>query len=80
MSNTLAYRNALSDQQTLIKFTYTNWKGMTAERTVQPLCIEFGTTPEHPEPCWMLRSVCQDKKAQRNFMMSKMQNVQEVVQ
>lgn len=75
--NKLSYRNSLVSPST-IKFTYTNWKGVTAVRTVKPLAIEFGVTPEHPEPCWMLRAECQDRNAHRNFMMSKMVDVEEV--
>lgn len=76
--NKVAFKQDLVDGQTLIKFTYTNWRGETAVRTVLPLAIEFGETPEHPEQCWMLRSFCQDRKSHRNFMMSKMLNVEKV--
>lgn len=76
--NKLIYRNSLADPETTIKFTYTNWRGVTAVRTAKPLAIEFGETPEHPEHCWMLRAHCQDKDAQRNFMISKMLKVEVV--
>lgn len=73
--NKTIYRNSLVEEDT-IKFTYTNWRGVTAVRTATPLAIEFGETPEHPEQCWMLRAKCLDKNAERNFMMSKMLDVE----
>lgn len=76
--NTITFRQNLVEGTNLIRFTYTNWNGVTAVRTALPLSIEFGETPEHPEKCWMLRAHCQDKDAQRNFMMSKMLNVEMV--
>lgn len=64
----------IGDGKTLC-FTYTNWRGVTEDRTVLPLKLQFGVTPEHPEPCWMLFSMCVDRKAHRSFMLSKMSNV-----
>ena len=63
-----------------LKFTYTNWRGVTEDRTVTPLSLQFGTTPEHPEPTWLLFSFCHDRKANRSFMLSKMLDVKEAVQ
>lgn len=75
MSNKISVQLPVMANGQLLKFTYTNWRGETAERTVLPLQIQFGTTPEHPEPTWLLYSICQDRKANRSFMMSKMLDV-----
>lgn len=56
-------------------FTYTNWCGVTEKRRVIPINLQYGTTPEHPEPTWLLFSYCTDRKANRSFMLSKMSDV-----
>ncbi len=50
-----------------IKLTYTNWKGETAERTITPDHIYWGSTEWHPESQWLLRAWDHDKKAFRDF-------------
>lgn len=65
---------------TPLTFQYTNWRDVTEQRTVTPLKLQFGTTPEHHEPTWLLFSFCHDRKAHRSFMLSKMLDVKEVVQ
>lgn len=50
-----------------IKFRYTNYRGKTAIRTVQPVGIEFGSTDWHPEPQWLLHGVDLEKGEGRAF-------------
>lgn len=52
-----------------LRFVYTNHRGETAERTVSPFSVWFGTTPEHPTPQWFLIAFCHDRKADRSFAM-----------
>lgn len=80
MSNSkIVYSNHLADKKTLLRFRYTNYKDETSDREVIPLQVEYGVTPEHKTPCWLLRSWCMDRKAERSFIMSKMLNVHEVL-
>lgn len=50
-----------------IKVTYTNWKGVTSERTITPNSIRFDATDWHPEPQWLLRAWDEDRQAWRDF-------------
>lgn len=59
-----------------IVFEYTNYKGEKATRTAMPQKLEWGTTPYHKEPQWLLRCICPDKDyAERSFAMKDMLNV-----
>jgi predicted DNA-binding transcriptional regulator YafY len=51
------------------KMLYQNWKGEIAERSVQPLGLEYGSTEWHPEPQWLLRALDTEKGAERQFAM-----------
>lgn len=55
---------------TPFKFIYTNHRGETAERTVIPLGVRFGSTQWHPEPQWLLRAFDLEKGAEREFAMA----------
>ncbi len=76
----LLYANALVNGNSLLRFTYTNHRGITEEREVRPISIEFGKINENKPPCWMLRSFCRDRNCYRNFVMSKMRNIRVVQQ
>lgn len=47
--------------------TYTNYRGETAQRTIIPKSIWFGSTEWHPEPQWLLRATDVEKNAERDF-------------
>lgn len=53
--------------QKTIKFKYTNYKGVTSIRTVEPVAIIMAHNEWHPEEQWMLRAYDMDKKAMRSF-------------
>lgn len=55
--------------QAPVTLTYTNWRGETAERTITPQSIWFGSTEWHPEPQWLLRAWDCEKQAERDFAM-----------
>lgn len=55
--------------QNTVKILYTNWKGETAEHTIQPLELWFGATEYHPGEQWLLRAYDLEKNAERNFAM-----------
>lgn len=50
-----------------ITLTYTNWRGETAERTIIPQRLWFGSTQWHPEPGWLLAAIDMEKDAERDF-------------
>lgn len=50
-----------------IKLAYTNWKGETAQRTIIPRHIWWGSNEWHPEPQWLLTAFDVDKQAERYF-------------
>lgn len=47
--------------------TYTNWRGETSVRTIQPQYIWFGATEWHPDPQWLLTAFDLEKDAERDF-------------
>lgn len=50
-----------------LKFNYTNYRGETRLRNVEPQDIWFGKNKYHPEKQWFLRAYDTDKKAWRDF-------------
>ena len=57
-----------------VVFTYTNWRGETAERRVAPLALEFGSNEWHTEEQWLLHGQDLDKAAERTFAMKNISN------
>lgn len=57
------------------KFTYTNYRGETAERHVRIVGTWFGETEYHPERQWFMRAIDMDKGSLRDFAMQDMKNV-----
>ena len=56
-----------------VEIIYTNWKGVTATRTIQPIEIWFGATDYHPDEQWLLKALDIDKGEQRDFAMQDIQ-------
>jgi predicted DNA-binding transcriptional regulator YafY len=52
------------------KIVYTNYKGETAIRLIQPLHIFFGSTPWHPRQQWFLKAYDVEKGEERDFAMT----------
>lgn len=50
-----------------IKFKYTNYKGVTSIRTVEPVSILITHNAWHPDDQWMLHGYDFDKQAMRTF-------------
>lgn len=60
----------MSGQDTkVVAVRYTNWKGETSLRNIEPIEIFFGSNEFHPESQWLLRCFDADKKAERTFAM-----------
>jgi predicted DNA-binding transcriptional regulator YafY len=55
-----------------LHFTYTNWRGETRPRRVQPQRIWFGTTEWHPEKQWFIEAVDLEGGAMRDFALRDM--------
>ncbi len=56
----------------IVRFTYTNWRGVKSERRVRPLDLEFKTTPWHPKRQWFIKAIDYDRKRIRYFAMKDM--------
>lgn len=57
----------LPQPETAVVFTYKNYKGEVATRTVIPSRTYFGSTSFHPEPQWLLEAWDLDKDEPRTF-------------
>ena len=55
------------ESERLLQIDYTNWKGERAWRTIEPIYMWLGSTVYHPEKQWLLKATDLDKKAQRDF-------------
>lgn len=53
----------------LVKISYTNWKGETADRVIKPGHFHFGQTQYHREEQWLLTAYDVNKKQSRTFAM-----------
>lgn len=56
----------------IVQFTYRNYKGITALRTVRPIRLWFGSTAYHPEAQWLLEAFDLDRQETRDFAMTGM--------
>lgn len=55
----------------IVTFTYTNHRGITAERHVHPIALEYLVAPGYYYPAgWFLRAYDIDKEAERSFALS----------
>ena len=50
-----------------VKILYTNWKGVTRERTIEPIEISFKATEWHKEPTWILDATDIEKNEVRGI-------------
>lgn len=53
-----------------VEFLYTNWRGETELRQVQPQMLRFGSTYYHPQPQWLLNAIDLRKGEVRDFALS----------
>lgn len=51
----------------VVTFVYTNHRGETRERTVEPFTIFFGEEPWHCAPTWLLKALDVEKGEVRTF-------------
>jgi predicted DNA-binding transcriptional regulator YafY len=56
-----------------VKIIYTNWRGETAERLIEPIKVWFGSTEWHAETQWLLRAIDISKGAERDFALKDIQ-------
>jgi predicted DNA-binding transcriptional regulator YafY len=59
------------DPAKFVSFTYTNWRGETGPRRVQPLEMYFGKVEHYPTARWLLLAWDLDKAGYRNFDITK---------
>lgn len=50
-----------------ITITYTNWKGETADRIIEPIELWHGATEWHPQEQWFLKALDTAKSEERDF-------------
>lgn len=62
-----------NDAKRQVKIVYTNWKSETAERTIVPIEIWFGSTEWHQEEQWLLKALDIEKEAERDFAVKDIQ-------
>jgi predicted DNA-binding transcriptional regulator YafY len=55
----------------IVQFLYTNHKGITRRRMVQPLRLEFTSTAWYPEPQWILFAADVESGEVRGFAMER---------
>jgi hypothetical protein len=70
-SSTIKFHSKLS-------FTYTNWKGETEPRRAMLTNLYFGVSYFHKTPGWIFVGFDLDKKAVRQYELSKMTDVKEI--
>lgn len=54
-----------------VTILYTNWRGETAMRHIQPLRVAFENNEWHPKSQWLLYAIDIDKGAERTFAIEK---------
>lgn len=52
-----------------VRILYTNYKGETAWRVIEPRAVCWGSNEWHPEPQWLLDAWDADRQAVRTFAM-----------
>ena len=57
------------DDRRKVNILYTNWKGVTANRNIVPISIEFKSTEWHKDEQWILNAFDIDKQSERGFAM-----------
>jgi predicted DNA-binding transcriptional regulator YafY len=72
----MQYGTGMSEatRKQIVTITYTNWNGITSERTILPCELYWGSTEYHPEAQWLLRAIDQEKRELRTFAMRDIQN------
>jgi ribonuclease HI len=50
-----------------LSVTYTNYRGETRQRTIEPKSVWFGSTEWHPEEQWLLKATDIEKGEERDF-------------
>ena len=50
-----------------VRINYTNWRGETANRTIVPIEVWFGSTEWHTEEQWLLKALDIAKNTERDF-------------
>lgn len=75
-----AYRGVLPEappatlaSDCVMRFVYTNYKGVTSVRSVFPWRMRYAATEHHPKPQWIMDAYDIEKGANRSFAMADMQ-------
>ena len=61
----------------IMRIKYRNWKGVTEDRRILPIRVEYLSTEFHPKPYWALIAHCLERDAERAFRMSDIEKIYE---
>lgn len=50
-----------------LRILYTNWRGETGLRRIEPIRLEFGSNEFHKEPQWLMIARDVEKNTERSF-------------
>lgn len=64
-----------SSSETLVEFTYRNYRGTISKRRCRPFYLKFGNNAWHAEAQWILCAYDLDLQEQRFFAMRDMTDV-----
>lgn len=62
----------------LLQVRYTNYRGETSERVIEPTSLWYGSTEWHPEPQWMLTALDTERDVIRDFALRGMEVLNDV--
>jgi len=63
---------AIADSPQELEVIYTNYRGETAKRRIQPLDLFYGMSEWHPGPGYLLRAIDLDRGVEREFALKDM--------
>lgn len=72
----IVFRCTKGGDQTLLRFTYTNWRGEVAWRRCRPVRVFIGETEHHPGRQFFLEGFDLDREAIRFFAVDAISNIQ----
>lgn len=58
-----------------VSVIYTNHRGETGKRTIQPMNLYWGSNDWHPEPQWLMDGIDLEKQAIRTFAIKDMRPI-----
>lgn len=57
----------MADKKERVQILYTNWRGETTSRTIEPIKIWFGSTQWHKDEQWFITAIDTERNVERDF-------------